>query len=98
MFLCYNLHNVKLEIGFGLDTQEGLHISIIVTVHGCEGSRFTENVNRPTTKANEKEITLNPAFSGESVNTCHDCLNTPSRLSENGYFPSRYQRDVRLKL
>jgi len=80
MFLCYNLHNVKLEIGFGLDTQEGLHISIIVTVQGCEGSGFTKNVNHTTSKANEKLMTLNPAFSGEPVDTCHDCLSTPKRV------------------
>jgi hypothetical protein len=66
MFLCYNLHNVKLEIGFGLDTQEGLHISIIVTVHGFKGSGFTGNLNRPTSKANEKEITLPEAGKPES--------------------------------
>ncbi|MBE9571851.1 MAG: hypothetical protein IMF11_14570 [Proteobacteria bacterium] len=66
MFLCYCFRYVKLEIGFDLDTQEDLHISIIVTGYGFKGSGFTENVNRPTSKANEKEITLPEAGKPES--------------------------------
>jgi len=69
MFLCYNLHNVKLESGFDLDTQEDLHISINCNgswVHEFKGSGFTGNLNRPTSKANEKEITLPEAGKPES--------------------------------